>query len=57
MFCLSPSPGLPVYITQYLLVCKVFFETFLIFFIAVAFYYLYITLFITCISRFFRIYE
>ena len=49
MFCLSPSPGLPVYNTQYLLVCKVFFETFLIFFISMAFYYLYITLF--------RIYE
>ena len=26
MFCLSPSPGLPVYNTQYPHVCKVFFE-------------------------------
>ena len=26
MFCLSPSPGLPVYNTQYHSVCKVFFE-------------------------------
>ena len=49
MFCLSPSPGLPVYNTQYPHVCKVFFETFLIFFISMAFYYLYIVLF--------RIYE
>ena len=31
MFCLSPSPGLPVYNTQYSSVCKVFFEYFLIF--------------------------
>ena len=26
MFCLSPSPGLPVYNTQYPDTCKVFFE-------------------------------
>ena len=29
MFCLSPSPGLPVYNTQYRHICKVFFENFL----------------------------
>ena len=45
MFCLSPSPGLPVYNTQYSHVCKVFFETFLIF--------SSLWRFITCISCFF----